>query len=311
MRDLKPIILLAIAPLTSLHLISPALANDDQPLRLAPSSAWQMKYNEDSCRLGRQFGEGEEATVFYIDRYEPGDEFLMVVSGKPVDGPKRADVFIQFGPDEAEHQEGASRAIMGDDIPALVFSTSEFAAPPSDEELKAASEKRENTGPDDVKNRFSYSFDAQREANITWLSIRGAPERDLVLELGPMGEPMQAMRACVDELLTHWGIDIEAHKTLTREVEPRGSPGNWMGYRDYPTAMLKNGDNGLVKFRLTVGVDGKPTDCSIQESTRPKGFDDAVCKGMMRKAKFKPALDAKGEPIVSFWRNTVRFESPR
>ena len=41
-----------------------------------------------------------------------------------------------------------------------------------------------------------------------------------------------------------------------------------------------------------------------------KGFDDAVCAAMMKRARFDPALDKDAKPIKSYWRTSVRFQMP-
>ncbi len=38
-----------------------------------------------------------------------------------------------------------------------------------------------------------------------------------------------------------------------------------------------------------------------------KKFDDATCAALMRRVRFTPALDAKGQPVPSFYLNTVRW----
>ena len=72
-------------------------------------------------------------------------------------------------------------------------------------------------------------------------------------------------------------------------------------------SMLRDGYEGIVNFRLLVDQAGKPTDCEVQRSTRPKEFDDAVCRAAMRRAEFEPALDAQGKPVPSYWIATVNF----
>lgn len=71
--------------------------------------------------------------------------------------------------------------------------------------------------------------------------------------------------------------------------------------------MLRQGKRAIVHFRLNVDAAGQPTACHIQQSTRPKAFDDAVCKAIMRNARFDPALDAEGQPVASYWLNSVVF----
>jgi len=47
---------------------------------LAPSSPWVVNYADDSCSLGRAFGEGDQKVTVFFDQYEPGDTFTL--SGK-------------------------------------------------------------------------------------------------------------------------------------------------------------------------------------------------------------------------------------
>ena len=130
------------------------------------------------------------------------------------------------------------------------------------------------------------------------------------LMLGGMGEPIKALNACTDELLTHWGIDVAAHKTRSRGVIPKSNPGAWISAGDYPIDLMRAGTQGVVHFRLDVDERGRATRCSIQQSTRPAEFDRVVCSKISRNARFEPALDSAGEPMKSYWRSTVRFELP-
>jgi outer membrane biosynthesis protein TonB len=70
---------------------------------------------------------------------------------------------------------------------------------------------------------------------------------------------------------------------------------------------LNAGQGAIVNFRLLVDAAGSVTGCFIQQTTRLKEFDDAVCKSISRRAKFDPALDKDGKPILSYYNNTVRF----
>ncbi len=55
----------------------------------------------------RQFGEGDNQTNFYIERYGPGDSFFMVVAGKTLRAShSKARTSFQFGPGAAAVEEG-------------------------------------------------------------------------------------------------------------------------------------------------------------------------------------------------------------
>lgn len=294
--------------------------DEDKPLVLEPTSQWHMEYADDSCRLLRMFGEGEDQTVFFIERYEPGDSFFMLVAAEELRGPsatigltrqsvrRRVDPVFRFGPHGYEHDDTSQEGTFGELPAAMVNGMRLVASPDADaEDEEDAFDPVEDAQDTDI---FGQDVSAAQEAAISWLEFKQGSSQPIRLALGSMGAPMAAMRKCTDELLTHWGIDLEAHRGLTRAVAPKSDPGEWIRTGDYPSHLMFQGEQGLVQFRLSVGADGAPTQCHIQTSTRPKGFDKAVCDALMRRARFEPALDADGQPIASYYRGGVRFQIP-
>jgi hypothetical protein len=71
--------------------------------------------------------------------------------------------------------------------------------------------------------------------------------------------------------------------------------------------MRNGGYEAIVNVRVIVDGQGKPVSCHIQTSTRPKEFDDVVCRRIMGHARFIPALDATGHPVTSYWQQSVTF----
>jgi outer membrane biosynthesis protein TonB len=65
------------------------------------------------------------------------------------------------------------------------------------------------------------------------------------------------------------------------------------------------GKQALVNFRLSVRAQGVPTACEVQSSYNDKKFDEVTCAALMRRARFSPALDAKGQPVLSYFLRTV------
>lgn len=276
---------------------------DEDALQLAPSSDWNLNYADDSCRIARSFGEGDKKVIFYIEKYEPGDVFAMLAAGEPFKT-RRDYAYVQFGQSEAEQKRDVILGNLGDFEPALIFSTMRFA--------KSVKNDQAIDDPSDSDlDIFGQQMSVDRETAIEWVRIRPAGRDPVYLETGSLGKPMAAMRTCTGDLLTRWGIDLEKHRNLASMPKPIGSPGRWLKSSDYPTDLLRKGNQGLVKFRLSIDDTGQPTQCHIQQSTRPEGFDKAVCDGLMQRARFEPARTQDGEAIASYWRNTVRFEIPR
>lgn len=269
-----------------------------------------MHYDDDSCRLSRTFGEGPDKVAFYLERFAPGDGMTAVLAGRVLDGPRHHEVFLEFGPNGKRALAGPSYGELGQFNSAMVMTGVRLDPDEAQLEnrswrdLKLAREQA-RVMPTDV---LYHDISPDREAQIEWLQLERKDARPIRLLLGSMGKPMEAMRACTTDLVNLWGIDVEKHRTLTRSVEPANNPTKWLTPSDYPSELLKAGTEGIVQFRLSVDEEGKPTGCRIQQSTQGAEFDQVVCAALMRRANFKPALDAHGQAIASYFRSAVRFE---
>ena len=283
-------------------------ATAKEPLRLAPSSKWHVNYAADSCRLARSFGTGQEEVIFVLDRFQPGPMVYMTLTGKPVGvrGESRNAV-IRFGPNEMEQKRTFSVGKMESGAPAVIVDGALVVAG-SDASWESALDEKDEKGDADSAGAILPEIDPARNVLVTSMEIRMIGKQPVVLETGSMGNPMAALTACTDDLLRGWKVDVEAHRALSRRASPASNPGRWLDSGDYPISMLVRGYQGIVHFRLIVDEFGKPASCHIQQSTRPTEFDEAVCKGIMRRAEFEPALDAAGKPVASYYLNRVRFK---
>jgi hypothetical protein len=290
-----------VASLILVALAMPATAAPPAPLILKPSSSWQLNYADERCRLGRRFGEGEQTVLLFMDRFSPSEYFRLTIAGKLINtAVQKGDANIQFGPSEEEQQLAFLNGNLGKE-PALVFSSSARIAPPSAAELLA------------IKNRGKTEWvviqpiSEDRQKAVRHLRVGKPLRKPVMLETGSMRAPLAALDTCIDDLLTSWGVDVERHKKLSRAATPLKAPDKWINSSDYPEKMLMARQPALVNFRLSIGPDGIPTGCHIQATTRPKEFDNAVCKSIMRRARFSPALDAQGQPLASYYQNNVHF----
>lgn len=94
-------------------------------------------------------------------------------------------------------------------------------------------------------------------------------------------------------------------------ASPRGNPGSWATPNDYPARALREERAGTTRFRVTIGPDGRVTDCQVTGSSGHADLDEATCKNVTRRARFKPALDQAGNPISDTYSNAVRWEIPK
>ena len=273
-----------------------------EPMRLQPSSNWHVNYADDSCRLARSFGSGEEEVTLVLDRFRPGPRVHMTLVGSPVD--VRSDVrriVLRFGPNDAEFEKRFAPGTLDNGKAAIVVGGNVWIT--GYDAKKAALE-------DEGEPNRRRPIDPALYSAIQFLELRIAGKRSVVLETGSMMAAEQALTACNDDLLRGWGIDAEVDKRLSRRVTPNGDPRKWLRSSDYPSRMRFLGYQGLVHFRLIVDERGVPQSCHIQLSTRPKDFDDAVCNKIMARARFQPALDADEKPVASYYTNSAHFAIP-
>jgi len=272
---------------------------------LPPSSAWTLDYAAENCRMSRQFGTGNSEVLLVLDQFEPGDSLKVTLAGwtvKPASTVRPILGKLQFGPGNAESEIEGVRGLAGSK-PVFLLKEAQRIAPFSKAEedaIKAAASAGTYYKPPPVG--------AAGERAASWLAVKDIMKFDLVLETGPMDAPMKALRDCVWDLVGSWGLDVAEQKGLTREARPRPSGQSWFQSKDYPLDMIRSEQEGIVNIRLIVDRQGIPESCHVQVSTRPKEFDDVVCGIMMRKARFDPALDAKGQPVRSYYQSTVVFE---
>ncbi|MEO9467561.1 energy transducer TonB [Parasphingorhabdus sp.] len=93
--------------------------------------------------------------------------------------------------------------------------------------------------------------------------------------------------------------------------EPRGNPGRWANANDYPSRALREEREGTTRFRLTVNAKGRVDNCQITGSSGHADLDQAACKNLTRRARFRPSLDAAGNPTTGTYSNAVRWQIPK
>jgi Gram-negative bacterial TonB protein C-terminal len=269
---------------------TPALAKADAPILLAKSAKWEVNYDVDSCHLTGAFGIGDQRVITRFTKFQPGDQFQLVLFGKPVRASDtETEVLLDFGLDQKPQTRTALVGTNGK-LPLILFSNLGF---------------RDQSGSD-----ISAEITPEQEATISGLTFKLRGGKAYRLGFTTMRPPMAAMRACLLDLEQHWGYDPTVIEGLSRTPTPSGSPARWLNSDDYPTEALRSGHNGLVHFRLDIDETGRVVKCAIIGKTTPDDFEKATCVGISRRAQFAPALDRGGKPVKSYYISTVRWVIP-
>jgi protein TonB len=91
---------------------------------------------------------------------------------------------------------------------------------------------------------------------------------------------------------------------------PKSAPGTWVTTDDYPSSAVRAGVEGRTSFRLDIGVDGRPTNCTVLASSGSDDLDRTACRKLMSRARFKPALDTSGNPTATTYAGGVTWKLP-
>jgi len=84
-----------------------------------------------------------------------------------------------------------------------------------------------------------------------------------------------------------------------RTVPPQRARANLNSYfstDDYPAAALRGNDEGTTGFSLTIGTNGRVSECSVTASSGSSALDQATCRILRSRARYTPARDASGNP---------------
>ena len=279
-------------------LTSPARA---EVIELAPSGDWVVSFDDSSCALHREFGGSENLVLMELRQFRPGDSYQLVVTTKAYRA-NRGRIKFALLPDDAPDYESGFGVNSADGAQGFAFLGSFKQA--ADREI--ASQLKEDGLPVPL---WPLEDQIARERSITGILLDEAFSRDLLLQTGRLDQPMNVMRTCMDDLVGSWGIDVLAHQTLSRAVEP-DDLSEWARHlqQQYPSSMLSEGRQAIVWARVTVGIDGRGAQCAVQSTMNDTEFNEVACNLLLEHGRWQPALDAQSQPIVSYWVGSITYE---
>jgi len=96
-----------------------------------------------------------------------------------------------------------------------------------------------------------------------------------------------------------------------RTVPPQSVSGNLQGLirtDDYPPSALDREEQGVVAVSLSVGTNGRVTNCSVTSSSGSRTLDSTTCRILTSRAKFTPARDSSGNPTSGTSAARIRWQ---
>jgi TonB family protein len=289
--------------------LAPLLIAAAQPVRLQPSGPWIVDYAENSCRLGRTFGEGNSKTTLEFESEAPGAAD-MLVAGKPLRTSQErvSALFLPVGGKPFDGKVG--QTVAGSD-PAIVWGHVEMMPDDLRKRLEDEAKHYHDTGvrPPAVSIAEQTERNRQRQqfaAAATELEFQTSRDRTVVLETGSLGDAMKAFDECSRDSLKDWGVDPAVDAQIVRRAWTV-NPTAWLSSMDYPVELVRRGEESQFTVRLLVDASGKVTKCTSLSHYNEPEFNRITCDRIMERARFEPAELADGTKVPSYFVQRVEF----
>lgn len=109
------------------------------------------------------------------------------------------------------------------------------------------------------------------------------------------------MHILVALVLTAAGGVAGAKSPMPEQPRPAELRSGTISSDDYPASALSGRAEGVSVLRYLVGEDGRVHKCLVERSSGSAALDDTTCSLLRRRFRYRPAVDAAGQP-VSEWR---------
>ncbi len=306
-----------IAKCAAVLAVLPMLTAAKAPLHLQPSSKWVLDYADNSCRLLRTFGEGDDKSTLVIERVAPGQALSMLVMGKPFAASRMArDFTARFAPLDDVKALNGSAALSSDEgkLPAILWPYMTFQKTievkvPTKEMREAMHRARKGERPPAIEaalmmqNRIEERTNA---SNVKAIEILRGHEAQVVLDTGSLGTANRMMDQCARDQLSHWGVDPDTEDKIVRRPFAQ-SPMSWFSYTDYPMESLRKNQESALQVRLLVDAEGKVTKCTPMTFVADEAFPKKVCEVFSTRGHFEPAELADGTKVPSYYVQRIQF----
>lgn len=80
--------------------------------------------------------------------------------------------------------------------------------------------------------------------------------------------------------------------------------------KHYPRGALDAGEQGLVRFRITLDQKGEMTGCEVTKSSGFSRLDSETCELIRRYARFTPVVNSEGRAVVATRNGYVNWQLP-
>jgi TonB family protein len=243
---------------------------------LQPTKAWQLDYGETNCTASRDYGTGDKPLLLAL-RPSVNGKVLQILLMRPGGVSNAAHVPV------AVKLPGTSLRTTG-----LRYENGKF------EILRMNFDKAE--------------LEPIRGASIIEIEAKGAVDGSFAIP--GIAKVAKAMEGCNLNLQAHWNIGEERKSRFTTFATSVRPLYTYLHSEDYPAQALLEHREGTVGITLMVDEKGVLQDCSVEETSGVAVLDAQTCIRLKKMARFRPAVDASGEPVRSVVTAKVRWALP-
>lgn len=289
----KAIALFAIAITSQFSSVAPAMGQDDRMV-YEPTSQWTLDFAEDSCALRRTFSRDGDEVFFELRGFAPNEIFRALILSQNIRFTDRSSTFA-YEPVQGEQGKYPAAPVTVEGWQSGIYlrvPTPSLASDPSNTKVAKSPEVR-----------------SELERAITNIYIGNSYHSNVSLQTGRMDLAMEVMKACLDDLVSQWGLDPEIQNTLLRSAQPNNLRQTVNKFR-YPAGMKVRNKQTVLFARVLVDAEGNVTDCRVLENISDEQFATAACQNLVSELQYDPALDREGNPVDSFHVPTIIFGLP-
>lgn len=98
--------------------------------------------------------------------------------------------------------------------------------------------------------------------------------------------------------------------TISKAAGAKGDPAQWITSDDYPASALRAEAEGTTAITWEINEAGRVENCRVTSSSGNKDLDEAACRAITRRGRYKPALDQAGNPMRSSQSRRVVWRIP-
>ena len=98
---------------------------------------------------------------------------------------------------------------------------------------------------------------------------------------------------------------VAAPASRTPPPPPIGADSAGMFFVSYPERSLQRNEQGVVRYRVNVDLEGAASDCSVIQSSGFVRLDRLTCAAVVQHARFAPTLDERGQRTRAVYEGRV------